>query len=76
MINDLFVTDTNLWSPQQDKAFIEVKKLVVSHAVHKYYDIIQEVMVQCDASERGLSATLLHIGQPVVFAFRTLTAFE
>ena len=65
-----------MWSPQHDKAFSEVKKLVVNHPVLRYYDINEVVTVQCDASERGLSATLLQTGQPVAFASRTLTATE
>ena len=31
-----------------------------------------EVTIQCDASEKGLGATLLQNGQPVAFASRTL----
>lgn len=40
-----------VWSKQHDKAFDEVKKLVASHPVLKYYDINEEVTIQCDASE-------------------------
>ena len=64
------------WSKQHDKAFDEVKKLVASHPVLKYYDINEEVTIQCDASERGLGATLLQNGQPVAFASRTLSEVE
>ena len=38
----------------------------------KYYDMTAEVTIQCDASEKGLGATLLQNGQPVAFASRTL----
>lgn len=65
-----------MWSEQHDKAFDEVKKLVANHPVLKYYDINDEVTIQCDASERGLGATLLQNGQPVAFASRTLSAVE
>lgn len=64
------------WSKQHDKAFDEVKKLVASHPVLKYYDINEEVTIQCDASERGLGATLLQNGQPLAFASRTLSEVE
>lgn len=65
-----------MWSEQHDKAFDEVKKLVANHPVLKYYNINDEVTIQCDASERGLGATLLQNGQPVAFASRTLSAVE
>ena len=40
-----------MWSEQHDKAFDELKKLVANHPVLKYYDINDEVTIQCDASE-------------------------
>ncbi|CAB4012918.1 Retrovirus-related Pol poly from transposon [Paramuricea clavata] len=42
----------------------------------KYYDVSEEVAIQCDASEKGLGASLLQNGQPVAFASRTLTQIE
>ena len=43
-----------MWSEQHNKVYDEVKKLVANHPVLKYYDINDEVTIQCDASERGL----------------------
>ena len=65
-----------VWSPQHDKAFSEVKQLTTKHPVLKYYDINEEVTLQCDASEKGLGASLLQNGQPVAFASRTLSPTE
>lgn len=65
-----------IWSRQHDKAFEDMKKLVIQHPVLKYYDIGEEVTLQCDASERGLGATLMQKGQPVAFASRTLSTTE
>lgn len=65
-----------MWSEQHDKAFDEVKKLVAHHPVLKYYDINDEVTIQCEASERGLGATLLQNRQPFAFASQTLSAVE
>ena len=53
-----------------------MKKPVVQHPVLKYYDLSKEVSLQCDTSERGLGATLMHKGQPVPFASRTLSTPE
>ena len=44
-----------------------------TNTVLKYYDASEEVTLQCDASERGLGATLMQKGQPVAFASRTLS---
>ena len=45
-----------MWSRQHDKVFQDMKKLVVQHPVVKYYDISEQVSLQCDATERGLGA--------------------
>ena len=65
-----------IWSEKHEKAFTEVKQLVVNHPVLRYYDMTEEVTIQCDASEKGLGAVLLQKGQPVAFASRTLTKTE
>ena len=65
-----------IWSRQHDKAFEDMKKLVIQHPVLKYYDIGEEVTLQVDASERGLGATLMQKGQQVAFASRTLSTTE
>ena len=44
--------------------------------VLKYYSLTEEVTLQCDASEKGLGATLLQNSQPVAFASRALTHTE
>ena len=65
-----------VWSSQHYKSFTEVKKLVSAHPVLKYYNMDAEVMIQCDASKKGLGATLLQNGEPVAFVSRTLTPVE
>ena len=65
-----------IWSPQHETAFQEVRELVLRHPVLKYYDLKEEVTVQCDASEYGLGAALLQNGQPVAFASLSLSQTE
>lgn len=65
-----------VWSPTHNRAFTKVKHLVSNHLVLKYYDINEEVTLQCDASEKGLGATLLQSGQSVAFASQTLSTTE
>ena len=76
-IRELTTKDAKfIWSRQHDEAFEQIKKLVTSYPVLRYYDMNAEVTLQCDASEKGLGATLLQNGQPVAFASRTLSKVE
>ena len=65
-----------IWSQQHETAFKEARELVVKYPVLKYYDVQEPVVVQCDASEHELGATLLQNRQPVVFASRSLSKTE
>lgn len=42
----------------------------------RYYNLNEEVTLQCDASQTGLVAALLQKGQPVAYASRALTPAE
>ena len=42
----------------------------------KYYNLEEELTVQCDASKKGLGAALMQNGQPIAFASRALTEPE
>ena len=57
-----------MWESQQEEAFQTIKNMISSTPVLKYYDVVSETTIQCDASESGLGATLLQDGQPVAFA--------
>ena len=50
--------------------------MITMSPVLKFYDVAEEVTIQCDASEKGLGATLLQKGQPVAFASRSLSKSE
>ena len=64
------------WESQQQAAFDQVKQLVTSAPVLKFYNVAEEVTLQCDASDKGLGATLLQNEQPVAFASRALSRIE
>ena len=42
----------------------------------RYYNLADEVTIQCDASPSGLGAALMQNGQPVAYASRVLTPSE
>lgn len=50
------------WVKQHNKTFKEVKKLIVNHPVLTYYECKGEVTIKCNASERGLGASILQKG--------------
>ncbi|XP_028415786.1 uncharacterized protein K02A2.6-like [Dendronephthya gigantea] len=61
------------WNHEHDAAFGKLKLMISNAPVLKFYHPEDELTVQCDASERGLGATLMQRGQPIAFASRTLT---
>ena len=65
-----------IWAEEQEKAFEDVKKLVTEAPVLSYYNPEGEVEIQCDASQKGLGATLLQQGKPVVYISRAVTETE
>ena len=76
-LRDLTIKNAKFtWAEQHDTAFMQFWQLVVNHPVLRYYDCNEEVTIQCDASEKGLGATLLQKGQPVAFASKSLSPTE
>ena len=64
------------WQSQQEDAFQNVKLLVSTQPLLKYYDLNEEVTIQCDASEVGLGATLMQNGLQIAYASRALSQCE
>ena len=64
------------WDSDHDKAFQQVKALVVNASVLKYFDPVKSLVIQCDASAKGLGAVMLQDGFPIAYGSRTLTNTE
>ena len=64
------------WLDNHDEAFKKIKELVSQAPVLPYYDPDKELVLQCDASDKGLGAALLQKGQPIAYASRALTQCE
>ena len=64
------------WSLTCQKAFEEVKRLLTTAPVLRFYKPTADATVQCDASSYGLGAVLLQHGQPVTYCSRSLTSCE
>ena len=76
-LQDLTRNDTEwMWESSQQNALDTLKKAVASTPVLRYYNLADEVTIQCDASQSGLGAALMQNGQPVAYASRALTPPE
>jgi hypothetical protein len=64
------------WAPAQEKAFADVKQLVINSPVLAFFNERKPVVLQCDASQKGLGAALLQDDKPIAFASRALTETE
>ena len=65
-----------IWDHAQQQALDSLKKAVTNTPVLRYYNLQEEVTLQCDASQFGLGATLMQNGQPVAYASRALTSAD
>ena len=61
-----------MWELQQE-ALQKLKVAVASTPVMRYYNLQEEVTLQCDASQSGLGAAMMQNGQPVAYASCALT---
>ena len=67
------------WNPSTDAAFQQLKAWICQtlfNATLAYYDRSKPVIVQMDASEYGLGATLIQSGCPIAFTSKMLTDVE
>ena len=80
-VHDLMKSDVEfVWDSPQQKAFDDVKQLLSSETILRFYDMTKKTCVSADASGYGLGACLMqeHDGQLhlVAFASRSLTPTE
>ena len=61
------------WSPTYEKAFRQAKLNIANVVTLHYFDPVQPIVLECDASGNGVGGTLLQNGQPVIFISQVLT---
>ena len=61
------------WGPEHDEALKALKKEISTAPVLGYYNPKKELVLQTDASTKGLGAVLLQEGKPIYFASKSLT---
>lgn len=64
------------WTEKHKAAFEKIKEILSTNQVLKYYDVTKPVVLQTDASSKGLGAVLLQDGFPIAYASRTMTATQ
>ncbi|CAB3995792.1 Hypothetical predicted protein [Paramuricea clavata] len=64
------------WNENYQWAFDEVKQVINEEITFNYFDSAKEVVLQVDASTKGLGAALIQEGKPVAFASKSLTDVE
>ena len=64
------------WGPEHVAAFSNLTKDISSKEVLRYYDSTKPLVIQVDASQRGLWAALLQANGPIAFAIKSLTEIE
>ncbi|XP_050059397.1 uncharacterized protein K02A2.6-like [Aphis gossypii] len=69
------------WGPEQERAFVGIKKQLLSKTILTHYDTTLELVLACDASPKGIGAVLSHkfpnkVEKPIAFASRTLSKSE
>ena len=76
-LRDLTQNDIQwVWNKPQQTAFDKLKEMVTCTPVLHYYNLKEEVALQCDASQSGLDTALMQNGQPVAYASQALTLAE
>ena len=64
------------WTFHHDYAIQQIKAAITTAPVLRYFDPRMDITLQCDASEKGLGASLMQQGHPVAYASRALTDTE
>ena len=64
------------WGKGKLASFGALKKAVTEIPVLCYYNLGEEVVIQCDASSSHMAAVLLQGGQPVAYYSRAMTPAE
>ena len=57
----------------QEQSFNRVEQAISETPVLTFFDPKDKVEIQCDASDRGLGASLMQDGRPIAYASRSMT---
>jgi hypothetical protein len=75
-LRDLRKSEKWSWNSEAKKAFADIKSVLTSTKVLRYYDVSKPVKLTVDASMRGLGAAILQENGVVAYASRALSPAE
>ncbi|XP_053699483.1 uncharacterized protein K02A2.6-like [Sabethes cyaneus] len=80
-LRDMLLTDPFEWTPEADRAYQDLKRVLVSPQVLMQYDPSLPLILATDASKTGLGAVLSHrlsngMERPIAYASCTMSATE
>lgn len=76
-LRELLKKDTIfLWTDLHDRVITEIKHHILNSKILVPFDVTQDIVIQCDASQNGLGCCLLQNGKPISFASRSLSSAE
>lgn len=61
------------WDAPQEKAFNELKELLMSAPILQFYVPNEPITISCDASQNGCGSVMLQRNAPVAYASKTFT---
>ena len=64
------------WEPKHEEAFVTIKESIKEEVTLSYFDPQKPIVLQVDASMKGLGAALFQEGKPIAFASKALTPTE
>ena len=64
------------WNDSYQEAFNALKQMVCKDTTLRYFDSQKPIVIQVNASQKGLGAALLQDGRPIAFASKALTPTE
>ena len=64
------------WHPEHQQAFANIKNLICAAGTLSYFDPSKPTVIQVDASQVALGATLTQQGKPIAYASKSLTESE
>ena len=62
-----------VWNSSYEKSFTQAKLHVANAVTLQYFNPLQPIVLECDASGNGVGGSLLQNGQPIVFISQALT---
>ena len=61
------------WNHEHDNALSQIRRALVHAPTLEYYNVHTPAIIQGDASQRGLGASIMQDGRPVAYVSRALT---